>query len=151
MWETIVNAVLHRDYSISDDIQILVFDNRIEILSPGKLPGYVNIENILDARLFTRLPPGAAIINAGRGRQLVEADLLAALDSGQLSAAVLDVFREEPLPPAHPFWRHPRIIVTPHVAAETHPPTAAAIIARAIGDLEAGRTVAHLIDRRRGY
>src|SRR5262249_6459383 len=115
------------------------------------LPMTPETENILDARLFTRLPPGAAIINAGRGRQLVEADLLAALDSGQLSAAVLDVFREEPLPPAHPFWRHPRIIVTPHVAAETHPPTAAAIIARAIGDLEAGRTVAHLIDRRRGY
>jgi glyoxylate/hydroxypyruvate reductase A len=115
------------------------------------LPMTAETENILDARLFVRLPRGAAIVNAGRGRQLVEADLLAALDSGQLSAAVLDVFREEPLPSAHPFWRHPRIIVTPHVAAETHPPTATAIIAQAIDDLEAGRPVAHLIDRRRGY
>jgi ATP-dependent DNA helicase RecG len=53
IWETIVNAVIHRDYSISDDIQILIFDNRIEILSPGKLPGYVSVENILDAR-FSR-------------------------------------------------------------------------------------------------
>ena len=115
------------------------------------LPMTAETENILDASLFARLPRGAAIVNVGRGRQLVEADLLAVLDSGQLSAAVLDVFREEPLPPAHPFWRHPRIIVTPHVAAETHPPTAAAIIAQAIDDLEAGRPVAHLIDRRRGY
>jgi len=123
---------------------------RSEILV-SLLPMTPETENILDAGLFARLPRGAAIVNAGRGRQLVEADLLAALASGQVSAAVLDVFREEPLPPAHPFWRHPRITVTPHVAAETHPPTAAAIIAQAIDDLEAGQPVAHLIDRRRGY
>ena len=123
---------------------------RSEILV-SLLPMTPETENILDASLFARLPRGAGIINAGRGRQLVEADLLAALKSGQVSAAVLDVFREEPLPPAHPFWRHPRIIMTPHVAAETHPPTAAAIIAQAIDDFEAGRPVAHLIDRRRGY
>jgi glyoxylate/hydroxypyruvate reductase A len=115
------------------------------------LPMTAETENILDASLFARLPRGAAIVNVGRGRQLVEADLLAVLDSGQLSAAVLDVFREEPLPPAHPFWRHPRIIVTPHVAAETHPSTAVAIIAQAIDDLEAGLPLANLIDPRRGY
>ena len=108
-------------------------------------------ENILNADLFARLPRGAGLINAGRGRHLVEADLLAALDSGQLSAAMLDVFREEPLPPAHPFWPHPRIVVTPHVAADTHPPTAVAIIAAAIRDFEAGRPLANLIDRERGY
>ena len=115
------------------------------------LPMTPETENILDASLFARLPRGAAIINAGRGRHLAEEDLLAALDSKQISAAVLDVFREEPLPAAHPFWRHSRIIVTPHVAAETHPPTAAAIIAQAIDDFEAGRPVANLIDRTQGY
>lgn len=115
------------------------------------LPMTPETEDILDAGLFARLPRGAAIVNAGRGRHLVEADLLAALDRGQLSAAVLDVFRDEPLPPAHPFWRHPRIVMTPHVAADTHPPTAAPIIAAAIADFEAGRPLAHLIDPQLGY
>ena len=115
------------------------------------LPMTPETENILDGRLFARLPRGAGLVNAGRGRHLVENDLLAALDGGQLSAAVLDVFRDEPLPPGHPFWRHPRIVITPHVAADTHPPTALPIIADAIRDLEAGRPVANLVDPRRGY
>ena len=115
------------------------------------LPMTPETEDILDAGLFARLPRGAGLVNAGRGRHLVEADLLAALDTGQLSAAVLDVFRAEPLPPSHPFWRHPRIVVTPHVAADTNPPTAAPIIAGAIRDFEAGRPLANLVDPRRGY
>lgn len=106
---------------------------------------------ILNADAFARMPRGAAIVNAGRGSHLVEADLLAALDSGQLSGAVLDVFRDEPLPPEHPFWAHPRILVTPHIAAETHPPTAAPIIREAIRRFEVGLPLANLIDPARGY
>ena len=88
---------------------------------------------------------------AGRGGHLVEEDLIPALDAGQLSGAVLDVVRQEPLPAAHPFWVHPRIILTPHIAAETHPPTAAAIIRDAVGRFEAGLPLANRIDLARGY
>lgn len=115
------------------------------------LPLTAETRGILNAAAFARLPRGAAIVNAGRGGHLVEGDLIPALDSGQLSGAVLDVFRQEPLPPKHPFWRHPRIIVTPHIAAETHPATAAPIIRDAIRRFEAGQPVPNLVDPARGY
>jgi glyoxylate/hydroxypyruvate reductase len=115
------------------------------------LPLTRETENILDQRLFAAMPKGGSIVNAGRGAHLVEADLLAALDSGQLSGAVLDVFRSEPLPRDHPFWRHPRIIVTPHAAAASNPATAAPIIAGALRRLAAGLRPANLVDRARGY
>jgi glyoxylate/hydroxypyruvate reductase A len=115
------------------------------------LPLTPDTTGILDAAAFARMPRGAGIVNAGRGGHLVEEDLIPALDSGQLSGAVLDVFREEPLPEAHPFWRHPRILVTPHVAAETHPPTAAVIIRDTIERFEAGLPLPNQIDAARGY
>jgi len=97
------------------------------------------------------MPRAAAIVNAARGRHLVEADLLAALETGQLSAAVLDVFDQEPLPPEHPFWSHPKIIVTPHVAAATHAPTAAAGVAENLRRLSDGRPLINVVDLARGY
>ena len=106
---------------------------------------------ILNAAAFGRMPRWAGLVNAGRGGHLVEADLIAALDSGQLSGAVLDVAGEEPLPQNHPFWQHPRIILTPHVAAETHPETAAPIIREAIRRCAAGLPVANRVDPARGY
>lgn len=106
---------------------------------------------ILNAAAFARLPRGAGLVNAGRGFHLVEEDLIPALDAGQLSGAVLDVVRDEPLPAGHPFWHHPRIILTPHIAAETHPPTAAPIIREAIRRFDAGLPVDNRVDLARGY
>jgi glyoxylate/hydroxypyruvate reductase A len=115
------------------------------------LPLTPETEGILSARLFAQLPRGAAIVNAGRGAHLVEADLVPALDSGQLSAAVLDVFRTEPLPADHPFWRDERIVVTPHVAAATNPGTAALIVAESIRRFREGRELLNVVDRARRY
>lgn len=89
------------------------------------LPLTAETQGILRAELFAQLPRGAHLINVGRGAQLVEADLLDALEDGTLGAATLDVCMHEPLPPDHAFWRHPRILVTPHVATRTDPTTIA--------------------------
>jgi glyoxylate/hydroxypyruvate reductase len=110
------------------------------------LPLTAATESLLNARTFALMPRGGMIVNVGRGGHVAEDDLIAALDSGQIGAAVLDVFRSEPLPADHPFWRHPRVIVTPHVAAATNPPTAALIVADNISRLRAGRRLLHLVD-----
>lgn len=115
------------------------------------LPLTAATEGLLDARFFAALPAGSAVVNLGRGGHLVDEDLLAALDRGQLRHAVLDVFRTEPLPAGHPFWRHPQVTVLPHAAALTDPRSASAVVAANLRALRDGRPLAHLVDRARGY
>lgn len=115
------------------------------------LPLTPETQGIINAKLLGDMQRGAALVNFGRGAHVVEADLLAALDSGQLSHAVLDVFAQEPLPEEHPFWRHPRVTVLPHVAALTDLHTAAAVVADNLERLRDGRPLLHLVDRQRGY
>ena len=115
------------------------------------LPLTPETRGILDARLFAGLPAGARVINLGRGAQLVEPDLLDALDRGQLAHARLDCFTEEPLPPGHPFWRHPRIDVTPHIASFALPDSAALGVVDNLRRLERGLPLRNLVDRGRGY
>jgi glyoxylate/hydroxypyruvate reductase A len=115
------------------------------------LPLTDETRGILNASLFTQLPPGAAILNVGRGGHLVAADLIAALDSGHLSSAVLDVAEPEPLPADHPFWTHPKILLTPHIATNTRPETGVEFVLDTIGRHRRGEPLPGLVDRRRGY
>ncbi|MEI4487921.1 NAD(P)-dependent oxidoreductase [Frigidibacter sp. MR17.14] len=108
-------------------------------------------ENLIDAAALAHLAPGAVLINPARGQLIDDADLLAALDRGQLSHATLDVFRTEPLPADHPFWAHPGITVTPHLAAATRPASASEVIAENVARGEAGLPLLHLVDPQRGY
>ncbi|MCC8397414.1 glyoxylate/hydroxypyruvate reductase A [Paraburkholderia sp. MMS20-SJTR3] len=115
------------------------------------LPRTPDTEGVLNARSFAKLARGAYLINVARGAHLVEADLLDALASGQLSAATLDVFHEEPLPADHPFWREPRITITPHVSALTLREESVAQIARKIDALMRGEPVSGVVQLERGY
>ena len=115
------------------------------------LPLTAATENILSTETLALLPKGATLINPGRGALIDDAALLAALDSGQIGQATLDVFRTEPLPADHPYWHHPKVTVTPHIASATRPESAAEAIAENIRRSEAGETLLHLVDRSAGY
>ena len=115
------------------------------------LPHTPDTANVLNARTFSKLARGAYLINVARGAHLVEADLLDALASGQLAAATLDVFRQEPLPPDHPFWQEPRITVTPHMSALTLREESVAQIAGKMLALERGEAVSGVVNIERGY
>ncbi|WP_120497799.1 glyoxylate/hydroxypyruvate reductase A [Kiloniella sp. EL199] len=106
---------------------------------------------ILSENLFSQLPKGAGLINFGRGGHQVESDVLAALDSGQLSHAVLDVFSQEPLPANNPLWRHPHITLLPHVAAPTNPGTAVDIVAGNIANYRKTGQISKQVERSVGY
>jgi glyoxylate/hydroxypyruvate reductase A len=115
------------------------------------LPLTSQTRGILGGRTFAAMPRGGYVVNIGRGAHVVDADLIAALDSGQLAGAMLDVFEQEPLPVAHPFWRHPAIIVTPHVAAPTLASESESQVVENIRRLERGEPPLGVVDRDRGY
>jgi len=115
------------------------------------VPATPALAGVLGRKTFDALPRGAYVINVGRGEHLNEADLIDALQSGQLSGAWLDVFAKEPLPAEHVFWQHPAITVTPHIASATVPATAAAHVAENIRRARAGQPLAGQVDRALGY
>ena len=115
------------------------------------LPLTGETRGILNAGLFEAMPRGAQLVNVGRGGHLVEADLIEALDRGVLSAAVLDVAEPEPLPAGHPFWSHPRILLTPHIASMTTPETAVEYVLDTIGRHRRCEALPGRVDRQRGY
>ena len=115
------------------------------------LPDTAATENMLNAETLALLPRGCRIINPGRGPLIDDDALLAALDSGHIAHATLDVFRIEPLPSDHPYWAHPNVTVTPHIAADTRAVTSAQVIAENIRRGEAEEPYLYLVDRDLGY
>ena len=115
------------------------------------LPLTPETAGIMNREHLARLMPGGYVINVARGAHLVDDDLIALIDSGHLAGAALDVFRTEPLPPEHPFWRHPKITVTPHTSARTLRDETIAQIAGKIRAFERGEPVAGVVDVDRGY
>ncbi len=130
--------------------ELRAFLNQTRVLI-NLLPNTAQTVGIINSELLDQLPDGAYVLNLARGVHVQEADLLAALDSGKLKGAMLDVFSQEPLPQESPLWRHPRVAMTPHIAAVTRPAEAIDYISRTITQLEKGEPVTGQVDRARGY
>lgn len=115
------------------------------------LPQTADTTHIINARTLAALPEGARILNPGRGPLIDDEALLQALESGHISHATLDVFTKEPLPQKHPFWTHPKVTVTPHIASETRPKTAAKVIAENVFRGETGQNLLFQVNTDLGY
>jgi glyoxylate/hydroxypyruvate reductase A len=115
------------------------------------LPLTAQTRGVLNARAFTRMPKGGCVVNLARGAHVVTADLLAALESGRLAHAYLDVFDAEPLPADSPLWAHPGVTITPHIAALTEPRTAVPKIVENVERVRRGAAPLNLVDREAGY
>ncbi|MBV8166919.1 MAG: glyoxylate/hydroxypyruvate reductase A [Alphaproteobacteria bacterium] len=130
--------------------RLAAFLARTEILV-CLIPLTAETTGLMNAQAFAALPKGAFVINLARGQLIVDRDLLAALDGGHLSGAVLDVFHTEPLPADHPYWRHPRVQITPHVAAISDMRSVVDVVAGNIRSFRAGQPVRNLVDLTAGY
>jgi glyoxylate/hydroxypyruvate reductase A len=156
MGAAVSQALRERGYRVSgwrrsdgaDALQPRLADAEILV---NLLPLTPATRGLIDARFLAALPRGASLVNLARGAHVVEADLLAALDNGQITHAVLDVFQTEPLPAGHAFWRHAAVTVLPHAAAATDARSAAAVVADNLQRLQDGTPLRHLVDRGRGY
>lgn len=140
-----------RCFSGADGLSDVLASTRILVCL---LPLTPETENIMNKDTLGRLLPGAYVINVARGSHLVDEDLIDLLDSGQLAGATLDVFRTEPLPAAHPFWKHPKITLTPHTSARTLRDESIAQIAGKLRAMEGGAAIACLtgvVDLKKGY
>ncbi|MBL8514404.1 MAG: glyoxylate/hydroxypyruvate reductase A, partial [Betaproteobacteria bacterium] len=115
------------------------------------LPATQETASIIDAAALSRMQPGGLIVNIGRGALIDDAALIASLDAGHLAHAILDVFREEPLPAGHPFWRHPNVTITPHVSGFTLIEPSVRQIMGKIAALERGEKVEGVVETERGY
>ncbi len=135
-------------YCGTDGLHAMLAQSEILVLL---LPATVATGHILNAETLNMMPGGAFIINPGRGTLIEDTALLGALDHGKIAHATLDVFHTEPLAPTHPYWAHPKVTVTPHIASETRPQTAARMIAQNIKRGEENQPFLHMVDRKSGY
>lgn len=164
--QTIGKLMLKNDFKVTgwsrsekhiDNIKTFHGDTqRIDFLKTADilictLPLTKETEGILNTAVFDKLPKGAYLINIGRGKQLVEADLLTALETGQLAGAALDVFRDEPLPKDHPFWKNEKIMITPHSAGNIDPESAVKKILRNYKAMKNGDKLLDVVNVKKGY
>lgn len=136
--------------SFAGENELEAFLEESEILV-NLLPLTPQTEKILNKGFFQKLPKGAYVINVARGEHLVELDLIEMLDQGHLSGAALDVFWQEPLPEDHPFWEHPKILVTPHIASVTHPRYVVPQIVENYERMMEEEPLKNVVEREKGY